>query len=245
MNVKSSIASVLRHYPPLFRFSSRMYYRVNAGFRTLSPGTLGALDRAFSLARRERRGDVGDYYEFGLFRGGTFLHAYDVCRRLGLHDTHLYGFDSFQGLPEVEEDDSAGGRFFAGQFAASRDEVENHLTAHGMDWSRASLIEGFFDESLTPELKLGLPRRRAGIVLLDCDLYASTAVALEWLEDMLIDNAIVLFDDWKSFGDSGELGQQRALAEFLERHPRWAADELWPFDRHGTAFRFRLRRPEA
>src|SRR5690606_27658546 len=128
---------------------------------------------------------------------------------------------------------------------ASRDEVEKHLTTHGVDWSRATLIEGFFDESLTPELKRSLPRRSAGVVLLDCDLYASTAVALEWLEDMLIDNAMVLFDDWKSFGDNGELGQQRALAEFLERHPRWVADELWPFDRHGTAFRFRLRRPEA
>ncbi|MBN1237908.1 MAG: class I SAM-dependent methyltransferase [Gammaproteobacteria bacterium] len=243
MNVKSSIASVLRHYPPLFRLSSRVYHRMNGGFRTLSPGTLDALDRAFALARRERRGDIGDYYEFGLFRGRTFLHAYEACERLDLQDTHLYGFDSFQGLPEVEDVDAAGGIFFAGQFAASRSEVEKHLTEHGLDWSRATLVEGFFDEVLTPQLKQSLPRRCAGVVLLDCDLYSSTIVSLEWLEDMLIDHAVVLFDDWTSYGGSGELGQQRALAEFLDRHPRWVTDELWPFDRHGTAFRFRLRRP--
>lgn len=243
MTVKSSIASVLRHWPPLFRLSSRVYHRMNGGFRTLSPGTLDALDRAFATASKERRGDVGDYYEFGLFRGRTFLHAYETCESLGLRDTHLYGFDSFQGLPEVSDVDARGGHFFAGQFAASRAEVEKHLTDHGMDWSRATLVEGFFDETLNAARKAALARRCAGIVLLDCDLYSSTVTALEWLEDMLRDRAIVLFDDWSSYGDTGELGQQRALAEFLDRHPRWAVDELWPFDRHGSAFRFRLRRP--
>jgi O-methyltransferase len=243
MNVKSSIVSVLRHYPPLFRLSSRVYHRMNPGFRTLSPGTLDALDDAFASARREGRGDVGDYFEFGLFRGGTFLHAYEACRRLGLHDTHCYGFDSFQGLPEVEDVDAAGGRFFAGQFAASRDEVEKHLTEHGIDWSRATLVEGFFEDALTQELKDSLPRRRASVVLLDCDLYSSTIVALEWLEDMLVDGAFVLFDDWSTYGDGDDLGQQRALATFLERHPRWRAQPSWQFDRHGQAFRLYPWRP--
>lgn len=243
MSIKTNIENVLRHYPPLFRISSRMYHRLHGGFRTLSPGTLGALDRAFETASGDRHGDIGDYYEFGLFRGGTFLHAFDACRRLDLNDTNFYGFDSFQGLPEVDDVDAAGGHFFEGQFAASRKEVEKHLTTHGIDWSRARLTEGFFDQSLTTELKAALPRRCAGVVLLDCDLYSSTIVALDWLEDMLIDGAVVLFDDWDSYGDSDELGQQRALAEYLERYPRWDARPLWPFDRHGMAFRFRLKRP--
>src|SRR5690606_11011842 len=105
--------------------------------------------------------------------------------------------------------------------AVSRSQVEKNLTSHGIDWSRARLIEGFFEDTLTETLKISLPRRRAAVVLLDCDLYASTVVALHWLEDVLVDGAIVLFDDWTSYGEDRQLGLQRALAEFLAEHPRW------------------------
>lgn len=240
MNVKASVENVLRQYPPLFRFSSKVYHRLNGGFRTLSPGTLDALERAFETAR-EHKDDIGDYYEFGLFRGRTFLHAQKTCEQLGIEKTAFYGFDSFCGLPAVDESEAGDGRFFEGQFAASRKEVEKHLTAHGMDWSRASLMEGYFEDTLTSALKASLPRRSAGVVLLDCDLYSSTIVALRWLDDMLLDGSIVLFDDWDSYGDSEELGQQRALKEFLNEHPRWRPEPLWHFDRHGKAYRFALQ----
>jgi hypothetical protein len=217
-----------------------MYHRFNGGFRTLSPGTLEVIERAFELAR-QRDGDVGDYLEFGLFRGRTFWHAFETCRRLDIRDTRFYGFDSFCGLPSVDKQDSAGGRFFEGQFAARRSEVEKNLSRHGLDWSRARLVEGFFEDTLTEKLKSDLPRRRAAVVLLDCDLYASTVVALHWLEDVLVDGAIVLFDDWSSYGEDRQIGQQRALAEFLAEHPRWKAQTLWRFDRHGKGFRLTLR----
>lgn len=240
-STKAKVAEMLRVCPPLFRFGSRVYHRFNGGFHSLSPGAMGALDRAFAKASEMRKADVGDYFEFGLFRGRTFLHAAQTCQRMGLSDVHCYGFDSFQGLPPVEGVDVADGRFFEGQFACSRQEVEQNLTAHGLDWSRATLIEGFFDDTLTPEFKASLPRRRAGVVLLDCDLYASTITALEWLEDMLLDGAILLFDDWYSYGENEELGQQRALGEFLEKHPRWTAQPLWEFERHGKTFMLRAR----
>lgn len=235
-STKAKIAEVLKHCPPLFRLGSKAYHRLNNGFRTLSPGAPDALDKALARAKQERGEDVGDYYEFGLFRGGTFLHAYKTCQRLGLNDTKFYGFDSFQGLPPVEGIDEADGRFFEGQFACSRDQVERNLRKNGMDFSRATLVEGFFDDSLTPQLKADLPRHKAGVVLLDCDLYASTITCLNWLDDLLYDGSILLFDDWYSYGESDELGQQRALKQFLEEHPRWAVSPLWEFERHGKVF---------
>src|SRR6267142_3696703 len=41
----------------------------------------------------------GDYFEFGLWRGKTFLHAHEMKQRYRCDKMRLWGFDSFQGLP--------------------------------------------------------------------------------------------------------------------------------------------------
>lgn len=103
MRVKSAIEAVLRHSPPLYRLGSRLYHKMNPEFRTLSPGAPGAIQKAFefSLTDPDARAFQGDYHEFGLFRGGTFLATGQILDDLGLKDVRLYGYDSFEGLPEA------------------------------------------------------------------------------------------------------------------------------------------------
>lgn len=238
MRLKTQVGGVLRHFPPLYRMASRMARRLEPSFSTLSPGTPEAIREAFAIAKVQADAGVrGDYYEFGLFRGFTFLAAKRACDDLGLDDVRLYGFDSFSGLPPVQKDDQAGGKFFTGQFACARDAVEGHLNAHGMDWSRAALIEGYYSDSLTEELRTRHPFRRACVVLLDCDLYESTSDALRWLEPYLDAGTVVLFDDWKSYGSDPNLGQPRAFAEYLTRTPRLRSEQLWDFGHNGRGFR--------
>lgn len=236
MRLKSSLVAALKNCPPLFRFSSRTYHRINSRFRTLSPGTPEAIARALALVRSERGDDVGDYYEFGLFRGYTFLAAFRESERLGLTGMHLYGFDSFRGLPDPGSQDSPDARFFGGQFAASRDQVAKDLTQRGMDWSRAELIEGFYEDSLTEELKKALPRKNAAVVLLDCDLYSSTATALSWIDDLLLPGSVLLFDDWASYDGREDVGQPRAFFEFLTARTQWRSEEFGSFGKHGKGF---------
>ena len=196
--VKTQIENVLRGYPALFKLGSKVYHTFNGSFRTLSPGTPQALLEAFTLAK-EFAGDdkVGDYYEFGLFRGYTFLEASKHCKSLGLNDTHLYGFDSFEGLPEpAGSEDALDNRFFKGQFACSLDSVKKNLSKNGMELDRATFIKGFYSDSLTEELRTQHEFKAASVVLLDCDYYSSTVDALEWLLPYLRDKTIMLFDDW-------------------------------------------------
>ncbi|HYG64689.1 MAG TPA: TylF/MycF/NovP-related O-methyltransferase, partial [Thermoanaerobaculia bacterium] len=234
---KKLIELALRRTPPLYRLASRVYHRMNPSFRTLSPGAPGAIRRAFELVRdRSPDGLVGDYYEFGLFRGFTFLSAQRSCDELGLAGTRFWGFDSFQGLPAVEGIDRAEGEFFEGQFACGKQEVIDNLSRHGMDWSRAELIEGFFSDSLTEELKRRLPFRPAGVVVLDCDLYSSTQEALSWMSGLLGATTVLLFDDWLSFGGTPDRGQPLAFREFLERHPGLHSEEGWDFANNGRTF---------
>ncbi len=246
MRAKSTVARILRSYPPLFRTASRVFHALNrrlTRFETLSPGLPDALARAFELAREECGRAPGDYFEFGLYRGYSFAKAFALCRELGLDRTRLFGFDSFGGLPRLEPGEDTDGRFFEGQFACPRQEVERNLHDAGVDASRIRLIEGYYDESLTPELKIRLASKRAAVVLFDCDLYSSTRTALSWLDDLLTPGSILLFDDWSSHGDGDDprQGQPRALGEFLDERPRLRAEALGEFQNHGKTFVLRAR----
>ena len=240
VRIKTLIGGVLQRYPPLFRLASNFYHTLLGSFRPLSPGGPEAVRRAIGLAL-EARGDRGwDYYEFGLFRGFTFLCAFEAIRDHRLTDARLYGFDSFEGLPEIEGADSGEGQFFSGQFACGREKVEANLSERGIDWARATLIEGFYNESLTESLRSEYPFRSAGVVLLDCDLYSSTRDALSWLTPYLVDGSIVLFDDWMSYGGSNDSGQPKAWTEFLAANPGYSFETLFSFPHNGLAVRLRV-----
>lgn len=236
--IKTQVENALRRYPPLFRLGSRMYHALNGSFKTLSPGTPQALYEAMELALEySQGGPVGDYYEFGLFRGYTFLEAYKHSQKLNIKDMKFYGFDSFEGLPASDNElDNHDGRFFEGQFACSMDKVISNLTSNGMDMENAQLIKGYYSDSLTEELRGQHDFRKAGVVLLDCDYYSSTQEALDWILPYLKDKTILLFDDWYSYGESNELGQQRAMQEFLEKHPQFSVEPLSEFVEHGKSF---------
>lgn len=239
--IKKGVESALRGHPALYAAFSKAYHKLHGSFRTLSPGAPDAIGKALERSREGLVGEEGDYYEFGVFRGFTFLSAQRSCDELGLGRVHFYGFDSFEGLPEVEGIDKTNNQFFEGQFACSKDEVVSNLTENGMDWSRATLIEGFFSDSLTEDAKEQHPFRQVAVAFIDCDLYSSTVEVLDWLESLLTDGSILLFDDWYSFGESPDLGQQKAFAEFVESHDEYAVEPFIEFEDHGKGFILRRR----
>ena len=241
MSLKHSIENLLRDYPALFRFGSRVYHWANNSFKTLSPGTPEAILKAFESLQKQQREPFGDYYEFGLFRGYAFLKAFEHSQQLGLNEMRFYGFDSFKGLPAAEGIDTADGRFFEGQFACSRSDVEKNLAANGMEMSRAVLVEGYYEDSLTEGLHVAHNFKAAAVVLLDCDYYSSTVEALNWVERYLSDGTILLFDDWFSYGDDDQLGQPKAFEEFLEKHTGYSANQLWRFSHNGNAYQLTKR----
>jgi hypothetical protein len=212
----------------------RLGIRKKSGFIALSKGGPGAIEVA--MARLSTEGPVGDYYEFGLYRGYTFWHAQQAADRAGVVDMRFFGFDSFAGLPDVKGEDRKAGIFIPGDYVCSRPEVEKQLTEHGFDWSRAVLTEGFFDRSLTPETKQALGAGPAALVMVDCDLYQSTVPVLAFLADLLQDGTVVLFDDWYCFGEADDQGEPRAFREFSAAHPEWRAEWLMDFPAYGKAF---------
>jgi O-methyltransferase len=214
---------------------------IHEGFVGCSWATAEAVHRSIGLVAAA--GPGGDYYEFGLYRGYTFWLAQQVAGFNRLSRMRFFGFDSFRGLPPPDPGDAVGNEFHAGEFACSREAVSNHLSRFGVDWDRTHLIEGFYETSLTAEVRANLQMGPAAVVLVDCDLYESASQVLEFVSALLQDGTIVLFDDWNSFSASDAHGERRAFREFLTNHPVWTSEELFPFGSHGHAFRIHRTPP--
>ena len=192
------------------------------------------LETAFGFAFNNRV--PGDYLEFGVYEGRTFTDAWEAARRYGMSDMHFHAFDSFEGLPEPGPDD-AGGAFSGGQFRCEREKFDATLRRRKVDLSRVSIHEGMFDRTLAePGSLQSFGIRKASVVWIDCDLYASTVPVLRALTDVLVDGTILVFDDWFCFNGRPDRGEQRACAEWLDDNPRVRLVEYQKFHWGGESF---------
>ncbi len=160
----------------------------------------------------------GHYLEFGVLEGGTFARAWRASVHNRLSDMRFFAYDSFAGLPELSAVD-AGGEFEEGQLAVSRRVFEEELERAGVDRSRVTIIEGFFDSSLDRATQPAMGLDTAAVVWIDCDLYVSTVPVLEYITDLLVDGSVLVFDDWYCYHARPDRGEQRACSEWLGRNP--------------------------
>ena len=112
--------------------------------------------------------------EFGV-RHGTSI------RQLALFTSNLiYGFDSFEGLPEDWHQESKEVYSTKGKIP----KVPPHVT----------LIQGWFEETLP----LFLEKREEDIAIIniDCDIYSSTKTVLDLLSPRIKKGTIIIFDEY-------------------------------------------------
>jgi hypothetical protein len=154
--------------------------------------------------------------EFGVGGGDS---ARCIARHLG-----VYGFDSFQGLPEDWRPGFEQG-MFAADYTTVRDSMPDNV------W----LVPGLFEESLAHFKWDGM--RDIRLVHIDCDLYSSTKTVLENLPwDRMLrpyggQKPIIVFDEWWGYPEA-EQHEQRAWREFTSKEP-W--DHLeWEVVGHGV-----------
>jgi O-methyltransferase len=202
--------------------------------RELEEAYRDALNR---LALAAVRDEVGDYLEFGVYVGTSLLCMHRASRAVGLESLRLYGFDSFQGLPEVTATEGAG-IWQPGSLRADYSLVREHLTRNGIDWDRTTLVPGWFEETLVPGLALELGMKKAGIIMIDCQIYSAAHAALTFCAPLIRDRAVVFLDEWKpALLDAAKVsGERRAFEEFLARNPDLRAEELPPYTHASKVF---------
>jgi O-methyltransferase len=158
----------------------------------------------------------GYYFEFGCHKARTMRLAWDTFH--SLYDWTYVAFDSFEGLPEMHPLDSMP-IWKKGDLKTSETDFVNTVVSHGMPRSNLRTVKGFYDESLTSALKEELLPQKAAVVYIDCDLYSSTACALNFAKDFFQKGTVLVFDDWFCFYGDPAKGERRAFREFCERNP--------------------------
>lgn len=189
-----------------------------------------------SLQKSVGSESIGDYLEFGVYRGNSLLLMYDEMLRAGLNHIRLFGFDSFEGFPKDEEN-----YWEEGLCSADYDKVVRSLNQRDIDWKRVSLTRGFFSDTLNDELIAKHNLRKVSLIMIDCDLYSAAKQALDFCGPFIHDEAIIFFDDWNPLAKENK-GEKRALDEFLQENPHFKAEAIgsysWePGDLLGKIFR--------
>lgn len=194
------------------------------------------LQRIFSSMKSWKLQE-GDYLEFGTWRGNAFVNAMKSAERMGFKKMQFYAFDSFEGLPKLSSEAEAKyNHFYEGQFACSQEEFQKILDQSHVDTSRVILTPGFFNDSLTPELRESLSIAHASIVWIDGDLYESTIPVLNWITPLIHTGTFICFDDWFSFGGDPMAGEIRAANEWLAANPQIKLIEYRDFRAEGKVF---------
>ncbi|HEX8138026.1 MAG TPA: TylF/MycF/NovP-related O-methyltransferase [Pyrinomonadaceae bacterium] len=234
-----ALISILRHTPEGPKsWMKRQYwkFRISSGSAIVAAEDLTHKYREAMLWLRggEGRGPIGDYLEFGVFNGTSLACMHSVVEELQLKDVRLFGFDSFEGLPETAGLESDG-LWSAGQFQLDYEYTRKWLTRQGVDWTRVHLVKGWFKDTLTPELVDKYKIKRAGVIMIDSDLYSSAREALSFCAPLIVDRAAIFFDDWFPLADK-QMGERKAFDEFMAANPELSATDMGSYDETSKVF---------
>jgi len=132
------------------------------------------------------------YLEFGVHRGASIRYW---SKLLNNPQSHLHGFDSFEGLPENWNLRNPKGHFATGGAFPEIDDP------------RVRFFKGWFQDTL-PSYKP--PDHEVLVINIDCDLYSSTIFVLNALRTLMKPGAFIYFDEF--YDRSHEM---KAFDEFL------------------------------
>jgi Tfp pilus assembly protein PilF len=163
---------MLKHGSPLDRARLDAWEYIKSTCPELPPIT-GSMIETFRLAMAAPL-ESGLVLEFGVRFGNTIRQIATLANQ------QVYGFDSFEGLPEVWHHEPKGSYTTRGEIPKVPANVE--------------LIAGWFDETLPIFLKNHPGPAR--FLNIDCDIYSSTKTVLNLLAPRIVSGTVIVFDEY-------------------------------------------------
>lgn len=149
--------------------------------------------------------------EFGVFTGGTLEI---LCQMFSGQFGHkqIHGFDSFFGLPE----EWAG--LVKGTFG-TEGQLPEGVCSLLEGYPNLTVWQGWFADTLPLYKQVTKP---IGLIHIDCDIYRSTKEVLFGLNDLILPNTILVFDEWCYEGNNTPetSHEQRAFFEWVHTFNR-------------------------
>jgi hypothetical protein len=138
----------------------------------------------------------GVFMEFGVYKGETINYIGRKTQK------RVYGFDSFEGLPEYWRDGFPKGKFTVPNLPT----VEKNII----------LVKGWFEDSLVYFLEENQIDNVAYLHV-DCDLYSSTKTIFENLKEKIIPGTVIVFDEYFNY-PGWENNEYKAFQEFISNN---------------------------
>jgi hypothetical protein len=135
--------------------------------------------------------------EFGVYKGSTIKQLRDDLDA----KYEIFGFDSFEGLPEDWEGTPLKQGFFSTEGTIPN--IENVF-----------FYKGWFNATI-PQYKEAHAKSIA-LLHVDCDLYSSTVDILYGLNDYIQSGTIIVFDEWYYNHHDIEQNRQHEQKAFFE-----------------------------
>lgn len=135
------------------------------------------------------------WLEFGVATGTTINYISQFT------NDKVYGFDSFEGLPEKWRDGFEKGRFSTNGYLP-------HVN------SNVELIKGWFNQTLLHFIQT--QNKKISFIHMDADLYSSTKYIFDVVKDYMDTDCIIVFDELVNYtGYNGDTGELKAFYEFI------------------------------
>jgi hypothetical protein len=182
-------------------------------------------------------------FEFGVLNGESIV---EIIRLLRGGLSEVYGFDTFEGIPELEKSDldqiSVMHSFKEGNFQSVPFESARQFILYASDINskQLHLFRGDFRKTLL-KFEFSLKSDFPLVFHVDCDVYSSSLAALEFVERYAQDGSWLLLDDYWCFRGNPKMGQRRAFEEIFNSSSRIIATPYENYRGLGRSFILNLK----
>lgn len=186
------------------------------------------LSGGFTLVSRERLENLYSqcskfkntnysFVECGVAKGGCLAMMMFASGK----NNKIFGFDSFEGMPDITKEDLgnynksnplSGFGKVGDNLSGGINNVYNNFNKLNLNFDNVTLVKGFFQDTLQIQENIDNIGEIA-VLRLDGDWYESTKICLEKLYDKVIENGVIIIDDYGHF-----IGAKMATDEFRIKH---------------------------
>ena len=170
------------------------------------PSVIGA-DGIATLVAMAEASPTGCFVEIGVYQGGSAWHLARIAREQA---RVLHLFDTFTGIPYKDPEDK---EHSVGDFSNT-----------SLDAVRKVIPDAIFHVGVFPEsMSVGWPCSPIAFAHVDCDQYRGTKAAIDSLWPLLVENGIMLFDDYGETSGCTKAVNEGFEAGMIRRTPQGKA----------------------
>ncbi|MBC7457941.1 MAG: hypothetical protein H7235_06660 [Bdellovibrionaceae bacterium] len=194
-----------------------------------------AIKKAFYLTALEKLD--GDYLEFGVFTGSSFVFATRIHKKLraiAAVSTRFYGFDSFIGFGDVATYDKHP-FYLDNTFTVNKINVIGNIKrkSSGVE---TTIVEGYFEDSIKGKAPDDFGIEKVRILFIDCDLKDPARIALDFCLPKLQVGTVLIMDDYFSYKGQANKGVSGAFIEFNDINKNLVWRRIYEYGYGGVAY---------